>query len=136
MDLNDVTELLDNPLVSGIFLVALLVLAYYFAYSLWTYVFTVFLTYFVADMVVKLILAGGGGIFQFRPFGTETQSHGHALLIFACVIIFSAFVSVWATDFITKNIIMNSADLSSVVIPIAVIVFLVFVNMHVTYLKR
>lgn len=134
--LDSCINLLENPIISGIFLIIVLILAYYFVFNLWTYIFTAFLTYFVADILVRLLVAGGGGIFQFRPLGNETTHYGHALLIFSGVIIFSSFISAWASDSITKKINMDNTNFWSVFIPVAILVILIFVNMFLTYFKR
>lgn len=129
-------ELLENPLSSGVFLTVVLVLAFYFAYGVWIYVYTAFLTYFIADSIVKVLISGGGGIFQFRLNGSETIPRGHAFLFFTGVIVFSTYISAKLSEFIIKVYQIDGSNIWSVIGAVVAILLVVSLNMYLTYFQR
>jgi len=86
--------LLKLPLIS-VFIIGLLfgAILYTFQYY-WIaeYLIIVILAFLMSDIVSALLIRGGGGIFQIRPLGTQTQPKGYAFIAFFISILISAYV--------------------------------------------
>jgi hypothetical protein len=63
--------------------IAVLIVVGLFAFDLWFGLFSIAISWVIADFVLSLVMRGGGGIVQLPPVsGTEAVTKGRAYLAF------------------------------------------------------
>jgi hypothetical protein len=113
----------DNALIAFIVAVILMTVAFVYSASLWRDVFAIIVSWVLTDSVFSLCVAGGSGIFIFKPFSKETIFKGKAYLVFLGMIIFSTYLSSLAIDNYMKSL-LTSQDVVNILgylIPWAII---------------
>jgi hypothetical protein len=86
-------QLTRNPAVSGAIIFAILTLVGLVWYSAWQVLFTILLSWVLADAIISAIFRGGRGIFQNRLLGTSAQPKGYAYLTFSAAIVITTLIS-------------------------------------------
>jgi len=86
-------KLARNPIFCGLAIFATLALVSLLWYAGWRVLFTILISWVLADAIIGVIFRGGRGIFQIRLLGTSTQPKGYAYLAFAAAIIFTTLIS-------------------------------------------
>lgn len=129
-------EILEHPILACVFLIFLLTVSYYFFGRIWEYLLTAFLTYIIADILCKLSIRGGEGIFQVRILGTDTLPRGHALLVFASVIIIATYLSAGTSLFVIDSIQNERIELLNILAINACVVGAALLDMLVNYYDK
>jgi hypothetical protein len=114
----------DNTIIA--FVIAFLVMTATFIYSasLWADLFAFIVSWVATDIIFSLFIAGGSGIFIFKPFSTETLFKGRAYLLFLGMIVFSTYASSWVITTYLKNILtsQDTVMILGFVVPKAILV--------------
>jgi hypothetical protein len=90
------------------------------------------LAFIASDVLMWILVSGGGGIFQARLFGTKTQPKGYGFVFFFASMVFIAVVINWLTD---NTITFLSASYSDVMVCIVVGLILAFLVYLVVYVR-
>jgi hypothetical protein len=93
------TWLREVPVAVAVTIVALITVGIVFPVA-WNYVFAAAIAWVVSDVVINLIVKGGGRIVQIPILGTRTQFKGHGYLAFMIGIL----VGTSSSTFLSENL--------------------------------
>jgi len=142
--IEEISKLLNNAVVAFFFSVVVMTLIYAYSVVLWTDLFSITTSWVLTDFFFSLLIAGGSGIFIFKPFNTETLHKGKAYLVFYAMIVFSTLLSSAFIDAFLKST-ETSQDVVTILgtsIPHYIIFtnfvagILVFVDMNTRFYQR
>ena len=95
---DDIIDLLGNPIIVGVLFFIALVIIWLVKPDLWILLFSIILSYFVADAIANVFVRGGSGLAQIPLFGNQIQERGHAYLFFLIAIVFGTVTSGFISD--------------------------------------
>ena len=98
VDTETVSGYLDNAVVTGVAIFGVLALIGLAIPKVWLYLFTVCVSYVIADFMLNLIIVGGEGFAKIPIIGNEFQTKGHSFLAFFIAIIITTLLSSWMID--------------------------------------
>jgi hypothetical protein len=88
----------DSTLIASLIAFIGMTAAYVYSVALWILLSATIVSWVATDVIFSLFVAGGSGIFIFKPFSTETLFKGRAYLLFLGMIVFSTVISSWLID--------------------------------------
>ena len=104
--------------------------------NVWGYLFTILVSYLIANIVSSIFIKGSNGIVQIPLSGnTKTKRMGYGYIAFLLAIIVGTLVSAFFADLLTNRI-NDSNEIIIVVFSNLTLVVLVFIDFHVTFYKR
>lgn len=106
-------ELARNTLFSAFVTLAFLLLVGLIWYPAWQFLFTILVSWVLADAIISWNLRGGHGIFQIRLLGNRTQPRGYAYLTLVVVIILTTLLST-ATSQLMADLAISRFDVVTV----------------------
>jgi hypothetical protein len=113
----------DNTVVAFLIAFVGMTAAYMYSASVWTDLFAIIVSWVATDAIFSMCVAGGSGIFMFKPFSTETLFKGRAYLLFVGMIVFSSWLSSLAIDAYLKNFLTSqgAVPIFGVLVPNAIL---------------
>ena len=140
----EISKLLNNSLVVFVLLVSAMTIIYIYSVTLWTTLFSITVSWVLTDFIFSFLIAGGSGIFQFRPFSTQTLYKGKAYLVFFAMIVGSTYVSSLLIDTFLKSVLTSQdvMEILSLSIPRPIIVtnlmagVAVFLDLNARFYQR
>jgi hypothetical protein len=91
-------SVLDNAFIAFVIAFAALNIVGNMWRDLWAYLFSAAVVWVISDVIINLIVRGGGGLAQIPLWGNKIQTKGRSFLAF----VFGVFFTTWASSFLSE----------------------------------
>jgi uncharacterized membrane protein len=128
-------EYFKKPWFAVPFVGLALTVVFYFAsgFGVVDFFIATVLAFIASDVLMWILVRGGGGIFQARLFGSKTQPKGYGFIFFFASIVFIAVVINWLTDITITFLQASYSDPTVCIVVGLVLVSLVYLIVHVRF---